>query len=75
MSPDEFRACLAAIGWTQRSLAERLDIHHTRTARMATGRYQVPPEVAAWLRLLAQLHAVHKLPFGWRADPPADAPG
>ena len=72
MSPDEFRACLDTIGWSQRNLARRLAIHYTRTERMATGRYPVPANIADWLRRLASLHAVHKLPHGWREPDPPD---
>ena len=66
MSPDEFRVCLDTIGWTQRGLAKRLGIHHTRTERMATGQYPVPANIGTWLELLATWHAGHALPRGWR---------
>jgi len=72
LSPDEFRACLDTIGWSQRNLARRLAIHHTRTERMATGRYPVPPEVATWLRVMAAFHSSHMLPDGWRLIDPIE---
>jgi len=75
LKPDEFRDCLQAIGWTQRGLADLLGVHETRVRRWATGRIEIPGNVAAWLGELAQAHVAASLPEGWvrRSDAGADA--
>jgi ribosome-binding protein aMBF1 (putative translation factor) len=62
MTPTRFRACLESIGWTQRGLADRLGLHETRTRRWASGRYEVPQNVADWLERLARCHDKAGLP-------------
>jgi hypothetical protein len=59
MGPYEFRKCLQDIGWSQRSAAARLNIRHTRTERMATGRYPAPP---GWLPLSALYEGIEIRP-------------
>jgi len=56
MTPDRFRECLAAIGWSQRGMARQLGIHETRPRRWASGRYSIPEDVADWLERLAKTH-------------------
>lgn len=65
MTPERFRECLAAIGWTQHGLAAVLGVHETRPRRWATGRYEIPPAVAEWLERLAETHEAYPLPEGW----------
>lgn len=67
MTPDRIREALAAIGWSQRQLADTLGVHETRTRRWASGRLQIPPAVAAWLEMLAHTHERHPLPDGWES--------
>lgn len=62
MTPTAFRACLHDIGWSQRFLADRLGRHETRTRRWASGRYEIPAEVAAWLERLAKAHRENPAP-------------
>ena len=66
MTPDRFRECLAALRWSQRSLAELLGVHQTTARRWATGEGIVPPNVARWLEDLAAAHQAHPLPAGWQ---------
>ena len=65
MTPTRFRACLESIGWSQRALADRLGLHETRTRRWASGRYEVPQNVADWLQCLCDAHDAARLPEGW----------
>lgn len=52
MGPDELRAILEALGWSQRFAGE-LTIGERRLRGMAAGREPIPARLAAWLRLLA----------------------
>ena len=68
MTPEEFRAALYIIGWTQRQLAsDILGVHHCTVQRWAAGAYPVPGPIASWLRRLARFHEQHQLPGDWRA--------
>lgn len=73
MTPTRLRECLAALGWSQRGLADHLGVHETRVRRMARGALPIAPEVAAWLELLAELHLAHPLPEGWTKQQDAAA--
>jgi ribosome-binding protein aMBF1 (putative translation factor) len=66
LTPDEYTEALDAIGWSPHRLAQRLGVHETRTRRWGTGAYPVPENVAKWLRHLARVHEVHRLPAGWK---------
>ncbi len=61
MTPDHFRACLAALHWSQRGLAALLDIDERQIRRWATGA-TIPAPIAAWLDRLAQFHAKNPPP-------------
>jgi hypothetical protein len=63
MTADEFRACLDALDWSQRSLARLLDRDERMVRRWASGQYDIPDEVAGWLRALAAFHAHHPPPL------------
>ncbi len=65
MTPTRLRECLTALGWSQRGLADMLEVHETRVRRWARGLLDVPPEVAAWLETLAAVHVAHPAPAGW----------
>jgi hypothetical protein len=65
MSPDRFRECLDAIGWTQRGLAARLDMNERQVRRWATGA-TIPDDIAAWLDRLANYHQRNPAPVGTR---------
>ena len=61
MTPAEFRATLAALGWTVRGLARVLGRPENTVGNWGRPSYSVPADVAEWLaRRLACL----------RADPP-----
>lgn len=77
MDATRLRECLAAVGWSQRFLADRLRIAETRSRRWASGRAPIPDNVAAWLERLGQAHEVAPLPEGWDPDgreEPTDQP-
>jgi hypothetical protein len=65
VTPDRYRQCLEAIGWTPWGLAARLGVHETRTRRWGTGRYEIPEPVAQWLEALAAAHTKRPSPAGW----------
>ena len=67
MTPDRFRACLDALHWSQRGLADMLRLHPTTVRRWATGHGIIPANVAAWLEHLTAAHEAAPLPEGWRA--------
>lgn len=49
MTPAEFRAALAAIGWSQRQLAAATGWSLGAVRNWADGKARVPPPVAGWL--------------------------
>lgn len=57
MDPDELARCLDALPWSRRELARRLGCDDATLRRMARGARPVADNLAAWLRLLAALHA------------------
>lgn len=48
MTPDRFRACLAALQWSQRGLADMLQMDERQVRRWAAGA-AIPDAVATWL--------------------------
>ena len=64
MSPDEFRAALLALHWSQRGLAEILKTHATTVRRWATGEQHVPDSVEQWLKLLMRTVVETPPPIG-----------
>jgi hypothetical protein len=50
MSAADFRALLAAWGWTQRGLAGWLGLAHNTVHRWALGQARIPDDVVVWLR-------------------------
>ncbi|HXT81359.1 MAG TPA: helix-turn-helix transcriptional regulator [Acetobacteraceae bacterium] len=54
MTPDQLRAALHALGWSQRNLALRLDMDERQVRRWAAGEYPVPQRVADWLTGMAR---------------------
>ena len=55
MTPDRFRACLAALHWSQRGLADILKMDERQVRRWAAGA-EIPVAVSAWLEALAKTH-------------------
>ena len=62
MTPDRLRERLALLRWSQRGLAEALEVDARQVRYWANGAYAVPPPVAAWLEVLAAAHAANPLP-------------
>ncbi len=62
MTPAERRSALAAIGWTQRGLADRLGWDEGTVRRWMRDGGEAPPDVDAWLAALAAFHAAHPPP-------------
>lgn len=62
MSPHRLLVCLAVIGWPERELARRTGRLQTTVRRWTSGRSPVPPDVAAWVEMLAAFHRAHPAP-------------
>jgi transcriptional regulator with XRE-family HTH domain len=62
MTPPERRACLKAIGWSQRGLADRLGYDEGVVRRWMRGNGGPPRDVDAWLESLAAFHREHPAP-------------
>jgi hypothetical protein len=71
MTADEFRACLAALDWSQRLLARILGRDDRLVRRWAIGEGTIPGDVADWLKALAAFHSLHPVPL--KAEAPAEA--
>lgn len=52
MEPDSLKAALAAMNWSQRELARRLDLDPDTVNRWATGRVPVPGYAVEYLRVM-----------------------
>lgn len=52
MEPNEFLDCIDTLNWSVCGLARRLNVDENRVRRWASGRYQVPEELAVWLNRL-----------------------
>ena len=63
MNPDRFRHCLDALNWTQRGVAALLEVDERQVRRWASGQYQIPEPIAAWLETLARFHEAHPAPM------------
>jgi transcriptional regulator with XRE-family HTH domain len=69
MTPDRFRACLAALHWSQHGLARVLGVDEREVRRWASGAHAVPERIAVWLETLARTHEANLPP-----TPPATPP-
>lgn len=65
MTVERLIECQHAIGWSNRQLAEILDMNERQVRRWRAGS-PVPPPVAAWLERLAHAHQANPAP----AKPP-----
>lgn len=75
MNATRFRECLDSLAWSQRGLAAVLGIHHSRVRRWAAGEWEVPPEVATWLEVLAAVHVAYPMPLVPRMRVPKQTAG
>jgi plasmid maintenance system antidote protein VapI len=67
MDADEMSEILREIGWEPAELARRLDVRQDTVRRWLSGRREIPPNLAAWLRLHRTVQAqVPLLPDNWR---------
>lgn len=60
MTPDEFTAALAALGWKQAEFCRRLDVDPHTPSRWVTGKTAIPrwvPEYLRAMQAIARLHA------------------
>lgn len=73
MTPVEFSAALAALGWSRRHLAEQLDCDVTLANRWASGRAAIPPRIARWLMRRVKDLQRDPAPDGWRVRPIREA--
>ena len=74
---DQLVGLLRQIGWSERELADRLDLRVGRVVRWFNGYNAVPPRLLVWLRHLAlahstgdadiirEAHRLHARPEGW----------
>jgi len=65
MTPDQFRACLDSLRWTQRGLASALLCDERMVRRWGTGAMNIPAPIAVWLTRLANAHDANPVP-DWR---------
>lgn len=68
MSPADFREAVDTLRWSYRGLAETLNCDDRLVRRWASGAMTIPPEVATWLRVLAQVHRSNPPPENWRRN-------
>lgn len=61
MTPDRFRECLDAIGWTGRELGRQLSVDERQVRRWA-GSAGIPDRIAEWIERLAQFHEANPSP-------------
>lgn len=61
MTPERFRECLDAIGWTGRELARRLEVDERQVRRWSSGS-EMPQRVADWIEALAEAHQANPPP-------------
>ena len=61
MTPADFRECLATLHWSQRGLADILNMDERQVRRWASGS-PIPPAIATWLDLMARFHEMHQPP-------------
>lgn len=55
MTPERFRECLASLHWSQRGLADALEMDERQVRRWAAGA-TIPGIIADWLEKLARYH-------------------
>lgn len=66
MTPTQFTAALATLGWSQRHLASLLECDTNLPTRWARGDAAIPPSIARWLTVLAAFAEKHPAPNDWR---------
>lgn len=64
MTAAELNATLAALGWSQRTLANKLGVDKMRVNKWAHHREPIPENIVEWLAKLRQAHAEIPAPTG-----------
>lgn len=68
MTGAEFRAALAALGWSYGQVAELLGAHKGTVQGWANGSPAVPRPIGRWLIGLVRAVRAHPPPVGWRVS-------
>jgi len=66
MTPDRFNECLRVIRWTPINIASALQCELSWIEALEGGNEEVPPGLAAWLEILAQVHETAPPPPTYR---------
>ena len=69
MNATRLRECLAALGWSQRGLADFLGCDERLVRRWAAGQLAMPPTVATWLEARARHAEATPPPVDWQRRP------
>lgn len=59
MTPARFAECLAALRWSQRGFAKRIDYDDRLVRHWAAGTRPIPADVAAWVERAAAFYGPH----------------
>lgn len=59
MTPDEFAAALAALGWKQSDFCRKVGVTPNTPSRWIAGTTPIPPWVPAYLGAMQDLAALH----------------
>jgi hypothetical protein len=62
MTPARFRACLLALSFRHRQIAELFMVSDRRVRAWAGGSSEIPPDIAAWLEALTLWVEAHPIP-------------
>lgn len=73
MTPERFVELRAAIGWTRREMARRLNCSDNSLRQMEAQLQSIPPSLARWLERLARCHEQNPAP-DWRRGTPTPGP-
>jgi hypothetical protein len=69
MDGAQLRAALVALRWSQRGLAAELARDPSTVRQWIDDLVRIPPDVAAWLRILVACHAANPAPRPARRRP------
>lgn len=62
LTPTRRRECLALVRWSQRGFAEAIGWDESTVRRWMRDGGEAPPEIDAWLEVLAAFHEAHPPP-------------
>jgi ribosome-binding protein aMBF1 (putative translation factor) len=55
MTPNQLRQCLSTLGWSGNHLARLLNRDPKQIKRWTSGQYQIPTNIAEWLKQRADI--------------------